>query len=247
MPVQAIICDWNGTIIGHRNERPILEHIAVSIFRACFPLRVTRMVRILRARRRLRELHIGERVDDDFDFVREMFAVYNRIIISGVPVSWIDRAVEDYADKAETQAQLDRRVLCVVRDCHQAGTITGILSAGYGRGIEAILSAAGYIGFFDFVAGDGLDESRGKALGFRLDIYRHKHEYLAALLQEHGLDAQHVVYIGDSDDDEGCFDLVGHPVVAFLADEHLRTRCVRRYGAFAPADERELSAYLRNA
>ncbi len=37
MACHAIICDWNGTVIEYRDEKPILESIATDLFKASIP------------------------------------------------------------------------------------------------------------------------------------------------------------------------------------------------------------------
>jgi hydroxymethylpyrimidine pyrophosphatase-like HAD family hydrolase len=56
-----------------------------------------------------------------------------------------------------------------------------------------------------------------------------------------------VAYIGDSEDDEGCFEIVGYPVVAFLAPSDFKDKCARKYGAFVPDSEKDLADYLQHA
>ncbi len=247
MPLKAIVCDWNGTVIGYRNELPLLEGIAVDIFKAWFPFHPGRMVRILRARTRLRRLYVDGPAGGESDFVSRMFAIYNEGIIRGVPVSWIERFVNLHAEKAETQEQLDRRVLRALRDCKERGLGTGILSAGFEGGIRATLRAGSCEDCFDFIVADRLHDEDGRAVAFGLNIYRHKREYLERLLDERGLAAQDVAYIGDSDDDEGCFDLVGYPIVALLAEGEFKERCADLYGAFVPLDEADLLRHLCEA
>jgi phosphoglycolate phosphatase-like HAD superfamily hydrolase len=109
-----------------------------------------------------------------------------------------------------------------------------------------VLTVAGYYRYFDFCKADFLQEKNGRAVGFSLDIYKRKHEVLAELLNERRLDPSRVVYIGDSEDDEGCFQIVGYPVVAFLAPDLLKEKYASEYYAFIPRDEDDLVAYLRS-
>ncbi|RLC93791.1 MAG: hypothetical protein DRI40_08320 [Chloroflexi bacterium] len=247
MSWDAIICDWNGTIIEDRDEKPILESIAVDVFKASVPWHPARMARILKARRRLQALYKEKQRDAEFDFVIEMFRVYNDGVVRGLPVSLIHRAVQTYARKPETQAKLDHRLLRSVARCRQLVKLTGILSAGYEYGIKSILTAAGYANCFDFVEANQLREYSGKAFGFQLDIYTNKRQALLNLLSNMGLDANRVVYLGDSDGDAGCFQLVGRPVVAFLCPDDLKQKYAQSYAAFVPRDEADLMAYLTSS
>ncbi|MEE8470487.1 MAG: HAD family hydrolase [Dehalococcoidia bacterium] len=244
MRCDAVLCDWNGTLIDYRDERPLLYSIAVDVFKASVPFYPLRMARILKARRELEALYLEGRRDDEFDFVRGMFGIYNEKIIRGLPVSLIHSSVDRYARKEQTQDKLDHRVLRTIRKCHRAGMITGIFSAGYRYGIERILAVAGHNEYFDFFEADYLKEDSGKAVGFGLNIYKNKPELLRKLLDERNMDAAGVAYIGDSEDDQGCFKIVGYPVVAFFATEEVKERCARESQAFVPKDEGDLTDYL---
>jgi phosphoserine phosphatase len=247
MSCDAIVSDWNGTIIEYRDEKPLLEHIATDIFKASVPFNPLRMVRILRARGELDRLYREGRRDAGFDFFREMFKVYNEQIIRGTPASVIRRSVDRYAAREETQTRVDHRVLRPIEACHREGKPTGILSAGYKYGIERILAAAGHDASFDFCEADQLREDSGKAIEFGLSIYGRKQGILLKLLQDMDLDATRLAYIGDSEDDEGCFEVAGHPVVSLLAPDDLKELYAGKYGAFVPANERELADYLLRA
>jgi phosphoglycolate phosphatase-like HAD superfamily hydrolase len=247
MPPDVIICDWNGTLIEYPDERPVLENTARDVFKASFPFHPLRMARIFRARRELEELYKKGRSNAEADFIRALFRVYNERIIEGVPVPVILRSIEKYARKRQTQAKLEYRVLRPIRECHQAGKTTGIFSAGYGYGIEKILAAAGYAECFDFIEADKLKANRGEAIGFGLDIYKKKPQFLLKLLKDRNIDASRVAYLGDNEDEEGCFEIVGYPVVAFLAPDELKQRFALKYRAFVPKDEKDLANYLKGA
>lgn len=244
MPPDVVIADWNGTLIEYPDERPVLENTAMDVFRASFPLHPLRMARILRARKELEALYDKGARNHDFDFIRELFHTYNDRIIRGVPISVILRSIETYAKKQQTQAKLDHRALRPIRVCHEAGKTTGIFSAGYGHGIERILSVAGYAQYFDFIEADVLKENSGKAIEFGLNIYKHKPAFLLKLLKNRNIDPGKVAYLGDNEDEEGCFEIVGYPVVAFLATEELKEKFARKYKAFVPRDEKELADFL---
>ena len=247
MPPDVIICDWNGTLIEYPDERPVLENTARDVFKASFPFHPLRMARIFRARRELEELYKRGRSNAEADFIRALFRVYNERIIEGVPVPVILRSIEKYARKRQTQAKLEYRVLRPIRECHQAGKTTGIFSAGYGYGIEKILAAAGYAECFDFIEADKLKANRGEAIGFGLDIYKKKPQFLLKLLKDSNIDASRVAYLGDNEDEEGCFEIVRYPVVAFLAPDELKQRFALKYRAFVPKDEKDLANYLKGA
>jgi phosphoserine phosphatase len=247
MSPSVVVCDWNGTLIRYRDERPLLENLAVELAGASLPSHPLRTLRIARARRPLQALYAAGRRDDDFDFVTEMFRIYNERVVRGVPVDLIHRCMQRFAQSIPTQQALDHRMLRAVARCNGAGKTTGIVSAGYSGGIRMILEDAGYWQNFHFCEADQLRHSHGKALGFELEVYKRKHEYLLRALKEHRLNPEDTAYIGDSEDDEACFQVVGHPIVAFLARDDVKERWARKYRAFVPEGEDDLMSYLLNS
>ncbi len=246
MTCQAIICDWNGTLIDQPDEKPAFRQIAVDLFLKSIPFRPFRMARLLRIGGELEALYHEKRQDENADFILEMFKLYNERVIKGLPVYFIQRSVRKHARKKQTLGKLDHRVLRPVAQRHSAGVATGILSAGYDYGIRAILEAAGYGATFDSVQANQIRESGGRAVAFELNIYKNKHQFLLNLLRARNLNAGKVVYMGDSDDDTGCFELVGYPVVAFLTSDELKQRYAEKYRAFVPSDEADLTRYLNS-
>ena len=247
MPPDAVICDWNGTLIEYKDERPILEHVAVDIFRASLPLHPLKAVRIVRARKELELLYENRLSDGELDFVKAMFHIYNGRIINGTPASLIRRSIDGFAGSPHTRQSLDLRVLRAIHASRKYGAATGILSAGFRYGIEAILSVSNHRRYFDFIVANNLIENNGKAVEFDLTIYKRKHETLIRLLNDRGIDIKRTAYIGDSEDDEGCFNIVGYPIMSFLAPQHLKDTFARKYNAFVPNSEHELIDHLVSA
>ena len=247
MACEALISDWNGTLIEYRTEMPALERVGVDAFRASIPFHPLRVLRILKARAQLRALRRQGRPETDFDFIKEMFSVFNQMVVSGLPTSVVHDSFERYANNAETQSRLDLRLLRLIKEFHEAGNTTGILSAGYRYGIERVLTVAGYRHCFDFCEADAFGTENGRVIEFGLNIYGNKPKLLLQLLAERHLEASRVAYIGDSEDDEGCFEIIGHPLVAFLAPNEFKEKCARKYGAFVPDSESSLRNYLLHA
>jgi phosphoglycolate phosphatase-like HAD superfamily hydrolase len=247
MACEALISDWNGTLIEYRTEMPALERVGVDAFRASIPFHPLRVLSILKARAQLRALRRQGRPETDFDFIKEMFGVFNQMVVSGLPTSVVHESFERYADNAETQSRLDLRLLRLIKELHEAGKTTGILSAGYRYGIERVLTVAGYRHCFDFCEADELRGEDGRVIEFGLNIYGNKPRLLLKLLNEKNLEAGRTAYVGDSEDDEGCFEIVGYPLVAFLAPSEFKDKCTRQYGAFVPDSESSLRDYLLHA
>jgi phosphoglycolate phosphatase-like HAD superfamily hydrolase len=247
MACEALISDWNGTLIEYRTEMPALECVGLEAFRASIPFHPLRVLRILKARAQLRALRRQGRPETDFDFIKEMFSVFNRMVVSGLPASAVHESFERYANNTETQSRLDLRLLRLIKEFHEAGKTTGILSAGYRYGIERVLTVAGYRHCFGFCEADEFRTEDGRVIEFGLNIYRNKPKLLLKLLAERHLEANRVAYIGDSEDDEGCFEIIGHPIVAFLAPHDFKVKCAQKYQAFVPDGESSLRDYLVRA
>ena len=197
MACEALISDWNGTLIQYRSEMPALERVGVAAFRASIPFHPLRAVRILKARGQLRAIRRQGRPDTDFDFIKDMFRVFNQKVVSGLPTSVVEASFDRYSKSAETQSMLDLRLLRVVRESHEEGRTTGILSAGYRYGIERVLTVAGYRRHFDFCEADEFISEDGRVIEFGLNIYRNKAKILHRLLAERHLEAAQAAYIGD--------------------------------------------------
>jgi FMN phosphatase YigB (HAD superfamily) len=244
MPIDAVLSDWNGTLIQFRDERPILEHVAIDIFRYYAPFHPRKMLHIYRTRRILDDLYREGHYNSEHDFVKAMFNIYNKRIIYGIPIAVIHRSINKYAKMQHVQRALDLRILQSIKLCHHCGKRTGILSAGYKYGIERILTVSGYHQYFDLFQADNLKETNGKAIEFDLSIYKRKHEFLNNLLDNMGIRADKIAYIGDSEDDEGCFEMAGYPILAFYAPNELKQKYAEKFGAFVPESADELSKYF---
>ncbi|MCK4723928.1 MAG: hypothetical protein KAT75_11510, partial [Dehalococcoidia bacterium] len=83
------------------------------------------------------------------------------------------------------------------------------------------------------------------AIEFELNIYKNKPRLLLELLRGRNMDESRVAYVGDSEDDEGCFEIVGYPVLALLAPDELKDRYAQKYKAFVPKDETDLMNYFK--
>jgi phosphoserine phosphatase len=245
MSPALLLCDWNGTLITDRDEKVILHYIARYIFWASIPFHPFRMASILSGKKMLDAMHDEDsHIKGDFDRVRSTIDIYNRKMLQGVPISLIHKSMERYARQQGTLDKLDYRLLRVVEKCHSNGITAGVFSAGLKYGIEAILEAAGYRDCFDLYMADVIEEDKGKAIRYGLTIYNRKPEVLLKLLDERNVPVRDVAYIGDSEDDTGCFEIVGYPIVSFLAPDELKQKYARSYNAFVPETEDELLRFL---
>jgi hypothetical protein len=78
MACEALISDWNGTLIEYRTEMCALERVGADAFRASIPFHPLRALRILKARGRLQAIRRQGRPDTDIDFIKDMFRVFNQ-------------------------------------------------------------------------------------------------------------------------------------------------------------------------
>jgi phosphoglycolate phosphatase-like HAD superfamily hydrolase len=246
MTYQAIICDWNGTLFKDFDEEGIVRALISDIAKSHLPWHPLRLIRLLRVKSELESLNTQKTRDLGSDWVMEIFRTYSEKIIRSIPMALVRRSVAKYAMRPEVQEKVLRSVLRPVCECHQAGIITGILSAGYEYGIQTILRSTGFGDCFDFFEANRLMETGGRATAFNLNIYKNKAEVLLRLLKERNLEAKQVVYMGDSLDDAGCFELVGYPIVSYLTEEALKKRFVLEHKAFIPKDETDLTNYLKS-
>ena len=246
MTLEAIISDWNGTLFKDTDEEFIIRALISDIARSYLPWHPGRIMHLLKVRHELKLLNIRETRDMESDWVTEIFRVYSDKIIKNIPMTLVRHSVAKYARRPEVQDKVLRSMIRPVCECHQAGIITGILSAGYEYGIKTILQSSGYGDCFDFFEANRLAETGDKATVFNFNIYKNKAEVLLRLLKERNLTPKLVAYMGDSMDDAGCFELVGYPVVSFLSAEALKKRFALEYKAFIPTDEAELTGYLKS-
>jgi phosphoserine phosphatase len=246
MTVSAIICDWNGTLFEDIDEEAIARAVTVNLAKSYIPWHPLKLVRLVKTKNELENVNHGRNQSLESDEVTEIFRVYNKNIIKGVPMSLVRRLVIKYSNRRDVQNKVVYRVLRPIEEQHRKGITTGILSAGFSYGIQMILTAAGYSRSFDFYEANLLAESDGRAVGFTLSIYKNKAEQLLRLMKDRDLDPKRTAYLGDSLDDAGCFEVIGHPIVSFLTPEVLKHSFAQKYGAFIPENESDLARYLQS-
>jgi phosphoglycolate phosphatase-like HAD superfamily hydrolase len=246
MTRSAIICDWNGTLYEDVDEEAIVKAVIVDLAKSYIPSHPFKFARLIKIKNELEILNRKRNQGLGNDRMVEVLQAYSEKLIKGVPMSMVRRLVEKYANRRDVQNKIVLKVLRPVAERHRAGITTGILSAGYSYGIQMILKSAGYGDCFDFYKANLLTETEDRAIGFTLSIYKNKADLLLKLMKDMDIDPQKTAYLGDSLDDVGCFEVIGHPIVSFLTPEALKQKFAREYRAFIPEDEADLARYFKN-
>lgn len=242
---EILISDWNGTLVEDKDETAIVEFIGRGLLKDSLPFHPVRFLHIIMIKRQLEALY--RKIEPSsglypLETVRQMHQICNSVI-KGVEIDSITRRVNLYA--AGASRRLDERILRPIEEMHRRGKKTGILSIGYGYGIARILFAGGYGEVFDFIEANGLETegSRVSGLSFRID----KSDWLTEILSHLSVSPDKTIYIGDAGPDEPCFEIVGYPIVSFLATDDFKRHCARKFGAqCVPESEADLLKYLQS-
>jgi phosphoserine phosphatase len=255
--IKSVVSDWNGTLIKNKDEAPILKGLGMWILKAAanpfHPIRKypqCRVFHLLKMKQKLELLYDEKRKDKEFDFVSEMYKIFNEDVIKGLPVKYIRRFVDNYAGDPNTQSMLDRNIFYPLTIRRNALDKVGILSTGYDLGIARIIKESIYSknGLrLDFIISNPLERKNGIAIGFSLANYKKKHEILEKLFREGKLEPDTCAYIGDSLEDEGCMSLVPYPIVSFYAADEFKQYAASKMKAFILEKERDLFELLDKA
>jgi phosphoglycolate phosphatase-like HAD superfamily hydrolase len=247
MTIKYLICDWNGTLIGFNNEKPLFQAIGKEIFKSALPFNVGRIVRMQKAKAQMDELAGKWGREKDLGLIKEIFQIFNTSFIEGIPMVKIIRFIDKYAASDMVQKKLQKELLNIVRGLKLKGKKTGIFSAACKYPIEKVIGVAGYDKDFDFIEADQIYSEDGKAMGFGLSIYGHKHELIDEIFQRRNINPEEVAYIADTEDEAGCFEKVKYPVVSLLVSDELKNKFAREYKAFVPESIEDLDNYLNKS
>ena len=172
----------------------------------------------------------------------------NEVDANGNPIWQIEEYLSSTKDKGadyrEFLTYLDKRILNVIDKAHKNGANTGILSEANEIRISKTLVKSGYRDVFDFIVANKIKFKGESVEEFCLDIHRNKDKYLKQIMDEYKLNPEETAYIGDNENDEPCFEMVGYPVVAFMAGEDFKEKCSKKYGAFIPEGGKDLHDFL---
>jgi len=245
--LQMIVCDWNGTLFRDRLEETFFFGLCRRAFwRAALRGRVGKVGRLIGRGVRCYLAYRAARKDPQrtLEHIARIVGLLNPVVFAGLGREELDAYARAYTRKI--QPLLDRRLLDpLARIAATTEIPVGVISAGCRRGIEVALAEAGLRP--DFVIANEFRFDGEVTAGFDFSVGENKRELLADLLSRRGIDPADVMYVGDSPQDEPCFDLVGLPVVSFFADPADRARLARKHGAFAPTDQAAFEAHVRQA
>jgi len=242
--LRMIVCDWNGTLF-----RPALDGTYFiglcrrAFFRAVWRGDVRKAARLTATGVRCfgRYCAAKARPDHAVRHVARVVELLNPDVFSGLRREELAAYTRRYA--RAIGPRLDRRLLApIARAVARTGIETAVISAAYHGAIEAALDEAGQP--FDRVLANDFHMDGEATARFELAVGENKAELLAGLLAERGLDADEVMYVGDSPPDETCMRAVGLPVVSFYATRAHKRRFAETCGAFVPASSEEFERHV---
>jgi phosphoserine phosphatase len=245
MPVNTLICDWNGTLIGFSSEKPLFNAIGREIFKSAIPFGLSKIIRMRKSKQRMDALNEQWMREKDLDLIREIFQTFNDNFVKGMPLGHILSLIDKYASSEIVQNNLEKGLLNIVKELSSQGKYTGIFTAACTYPVEKVLRVADYHKYFNFIEADEIYHQDGKTVGFGLNIYGRKPLLMAELVKKRTIDPAGLAYIADTMDEAGCFEIAGYPIVSLLASDEVKNRMAREYKAFVPENMNDLERYLK--
>ncbi|MEM7813692.1 MAG: hypothetical protein QW548_02205 [Candidatus Aenigmatarchaeota archaeon] len=245
--IDAIISDWNGVLYKDRDDSALFNAVTTAALKQSAPFHPVELFGLWQAKKQLEELKARVHRPDgsrDASVTREMYRIFNERVVKGLPVNFVDKAISRYASRRDVQERLDAGMLEVLVK-RNLSTMLGVLSSAYEGWIDAVLGAGKRLSYVDFVVANKLEEKDGKAVAFLLDIFDNKPEHLRRAAATYRFSLDRTAYIGDDEDDEGCFELVRWPVVSLYSRDEFKKRCAEKYRAFVPESHDDFGKWLK--
>lgn len=243
--IRMIVCDWNGTLFHDTLEEAFFAGLCWRVYwRAARHGDIVRMGEMTILGAQCYWLYFAARLNPGrtLDYIGRVVDLVNPRVIHGLPAAELEAHTRKYARRVAHK--LDRRVLDPLRKFRQETAVpVGVISSGCRIGVEAALKEAHYP--LDFIMANEFTMDGQRCEAFDFAFSDNKAEVLAELLKQRDVDPRDVMYIGDSEQDEECFHLVGMPVASLLARESMKERFWKRHEAFVPRDEADFERYLR--
>lgn len=244
--LKAIICDWNRTLFPDEYEEGFFGGLCRRAFaRSLLRGEVRRTIRLVDLAQKCYRLLYKARKDRARTptYVALVTALMNRYALRGLPASFVEHYVESYARRASRR--LDHRLLDPIDEVRRhRGVRVGILSSGCHSGIRRTLELAGHE--VDFILANEFVYRDGEVDHFRITVMRNKLPLLERALRELEVTPEQTLYVGDSLQDEQCFQRVAYPVTSFWTRPEERERFRAGCGAFCPASEDDFRRYLHS-
>ncbi|MBL7206563.1 MAG: hypothetical protein ISS36_03120 [Candidatus Aenigmarchaeota archaeon] len=220
--------DWSGTLTTEKDDKAVLKQMAmdelVYSFKSC---EFRKFFRLLLLKRNLEKLVEQYRDDPQSQEVllRRTYELFNRNVISGVPINRIAESVEKYAtravDKLDTSIDEIQELV--------TGDMFSILTSALDLGVRAVLrkkfgKRCGNL----LVYGSWLENDGHEAHRVDLRNYSNRAKVLLDLSGYSVGDA--CVYMGNDFRDEPCAEFADIFVVPPLATDEFRQRMASTYG-----------------
>ena len=248
MPIRAAYFDWNGTLIQDRDDVGVLDAIRYKVQWERFnPLsggvryHTKPFWDLWALKNEVDRLYkyLNDGANPEIVY-KEIYAAYNKGVVEGLPMGFVESVIDEYAGDAAQR--VDKPVLDQIRKARSENPTLKYLVLGPSSGcrpaIEKTLESAGYEGVFTRVIGNRIEQMNGgkhaKRFGIELlgsDVKRRFLEEDLAMMDVSPADA---IYMGDSEMDWGCFELLaeagGVPIVAPMAPKRFSESSASRYG-----------------
>lgn len=245
-----IIADFHGTLYQDADEGPLWTYVAKQAVKPAqtfwHPLRAIAFLEAKPVLEKLTERY--KRGEIGYD---EIYKAYNKLVLSRLPLDFVQAAIAKYAAMPETKQKLDHRVLAPIKD---ASGKKGILSTGTRGFILVCLDGSDYSFLRDYVVANNVVQ-QGNGTEFRLHIYRNKPQIIeGSFFKALKFDPKKTIYFGDNKDEEPAFKCIagngGRIVIPFFAlqqfKEYAAGKAPYRDKVFVPGSEQELSKFLKS-
>jgi phosphoserine phosphatase len=254
MQIKNVVSDWDGVFTkGKTTEEMPLRAVGIALFKESLKTRLfspmkkypqCRFFHLLQTKNKLEDLYKKKRFDENFDFASEMYKIFNKDVIRGLPTDFIYPNITKALDKNRILKGVSREMLDAFAELRRKLSRVFILSNNYGISIITILCKTGYSNVFDDIDGTKLIKEDGIAIGFGYEAEGKKGERLLKKFDAKEITAQDTAYIGDDAHDIPCFEIVKFPIVSPYATEDFKQLCAVKYKAFASKDVDDLKKYI---
>ena len=243
--LKLVICDWNRSIFkDYFEETFCLQIFKFVAIKALKNLDIPEIISLILLAFKSKHLLWRAKKVKTIDSISALIELLNKDLFNRITADDLANFLKTYVKAGA--AKLDPRILEPLRNLKKQKNVRlGIISSGYYHGIKQILENAGFI--FDFIIADDFLSIAPHGMRFDFKVNSNKGDILKRILLEERVESKNVMYIGDDSRDEGCLQMVGFPVAAFLATDENKHRFKKIYNAFVPKTQRGFEKYLNKA